>query len=111
MTHFWRYVIFLLVMAGVTYLIRLLPLLFIRKKITNRFIRSFLYYVPYAVLTAMTFPALVTDATGSLISGAVAAVVCVLLAYFRKSLFTVALGGAASVLICEAVIRYVIPSI
>ena len=105
----YRYIVFLFVMAGVTYMTRLLPLLFIRKKITNKFIRSFLYYVPYAVLTAMTFPALVTEATGSIVSGAVAAVVCVVLAYFRKPLFTVALGGAVSVLLCEVVIRYVVP--
>ena len=96
-------------MAGVTYLVRLLPLLFIRRKITNRFIRSFLYYVPFAVLSAMTFPSLITEATGNLIFGAVAAVVCITLAYFRSSLFAVALGGAISVLVCEVAVNYLIP--
>ena len=50
--------LYLLVMAGVTYLIRMLPLVLCRKKIENRFIRSFLYYIPYAVLSAMTIPAI-----------------------------------------------------
>ena len=45
------------VMAGVTYLVRMLPMVIFRKKIKSRFIRSFLYYIPYAVLAAMTFPA------------------------------------------------------
>ena len=98
-----KFLLYLLVMAGVTYLIRLIPLLFMRKKITNRFVRSFLYYVPYAVLTAMTFPTLVTEATGNIISGIAATVVCITLAYLKKGLFTVALGGAASVLACELI--------
>ena len=57
--------IYIAVMALVTYLIRMLPLVIFRKKIENRFIRSFLYYIPYAVLAAMTFPA-VFSSTGSL---------------------------------------------
>ena len=109
MTPALRFAVYLLVMAGVTYLVRLLPLLFIRREITNRFVRSFLYYVPYAVLTAMTFPSLITEATGSLVYGAVAAAVCIILAYFRRSLITVALGGALSVLLCELVAEYIIP--
>jgi len=97
-------------MAGVTYLIRLLPMLFIRKRITNRFVRSFLYYIPYAVLTVMTFPAIIF-ATENIASGTVALIVCIALAYFGKGLVTVAVGGAASVLLVELIIRYIIPLI
>ena len=63
-------VLYILVMAGVTYLVRMLPLVIFKKKITNRFIRSFLYYIPYAVLAAMTFPAILS-ATASPISATV----------------------------------------
>ena len=102
-----KFLLYLLVMAGTTYLIRLLPLLFMRKRITNRFVRSFLYYVPYAVLTAMTLPTLITEATGNLVSGIAATAVCITLAFCRRGLFTVALGGAASVLVCELVMMLV----
>lgn len=78
-------------MAFVTYLIRMLPLVIFRKKITNRRLRSFLYYIPYAVLAAMTFPAIFTS-TGSAVSGA-----AIILAYFRKGLLIVAAGAAAAV--------------
>ena len=98
--------VYVLVMAGVTYLIRVLPLLFVRHKIKNRFIRSFLYYVPYAVLAAMTFPTILF-APDHLISGILAAVVCTLLAFFKRGLVTVALGGASTVLICELLITFI----
>ena len=62
--------IYILVMAAVTYLIRMLPLALSRKEITSPFIRSFLYYVPYACLAAMTFPAILTATAGGIISGA-----------------------------------------
>ena len=64
-----EFLLYLLAMAGTTYLIRLLPMLFIRRKIENRFIKSFLYYIPYAVLAAMTFPAALY-ATGHILSAA-----------------------------------------
>ncbi len=102
-----EFFLYLLVMAGVTYLIRLLPMLFVRHKIKNRFIRSFLYYVPYTVLAAMTFPT-IFFAPDHLVSGILAAVVCIVLAYFRRGLVTVAAGGALTVLICELVITYII---
>ena len=87
----------ILVMALTTYLIRMLPMAIFRKKITNVRIRSFLYYVPYAVLAAMTFPAIFssTGTRPSAIAGCVAAIV---LAYCKRSLLTVALGAAAAVL-------------
>lgn len=88
------------VMALATYLIRMLPMAIFRKKITNVWIRSFLYYVPYVVLAAMTFPAIFssTHSTASAVAGCAAAM---LLAYFRKSLLTVALGAAAVVFVVQ----------
>ena len=80
---------YIFVMAGVTYLIRMLPLTLIQKKITNIYIRSFLYYIPYACLTAMTFPAILY-ATKSPVSGAAGLLTAVILALRKKSLITVA---------------------
>ena len=91
---------YLLVMAGVTYLIRAVPFTAINKKIENRFINSFLYYIPYAVLSAMTFPAILY-ATGSPASAGAGLVVAVFLAFFRKSLLIVAVGACAAVLAVE----------
>ena len=91
---------YIAVMALVTYLIRMLPLTLIRKKIENRFIRSFLYYVPYATLAAMTFPAILT-ATGSVISATLGFIAALILALRGKSLLTVAVFASAVVLVCE----------
>lgn len=91
---------YILTMALTTYLIRVLPLTIFRKPITSRFLRSFLYYVPYACLTAMTFPAILSS-TASLISGAAALAVAVLLAYRGKSLIVVAVSSSAAVLAVE----------
>ena len=96
---------YIAVMAAVTYLIRLLPLTLIRKKIENRFIRSFLYYVPYATLSAMTFPAILT-ATGSILSAALGFATALFLAFRGKSLLTVAVFASATVLVCELVMQY-----
>lgn len=96
--------IYILVMAAVTYLIRTLPLTLIRGEIKNTFLRSFLHYVPYVTLSAMTFPAIVT-ATQSPISGAVGLVSAVVLAFFGRSLFTVATAACAAVFLCELFIR------
>ena len=92
--------LYILVMAAVTYLIRMLPLTLIRRKITNRTLRSFLYYVPYATLSAMTFPAILT-ATGSAISAALGFAAALILAFRGKSLLTVAIIASATVLVCE----------
>ena len=81
--------IYILVMGIVTYLIRVLPLTLIRKEIKNRFIRSFLYYVPYVTLAVMTFPAIL-DATGSTASALAAFIAAILIAWFGGSLFQVA---------------------
>ena len=87
-------------MALTTYLIRVLPLTLLRKPIRSRFFRSFLYYVPYACLSAMTFPAILTS-TQMLLSGAAALIVGVLLALKNKPLIVVALGASGAVLLTE----------
>ena len=92
--------IYILGMALVTYLIRVLPLTLIRKKIENKTIRSFLYYVPYVTLAVMTFPAIL-DATQYPIAAAVALVVAIALAYFGKSLFFVAISSSLTVFVLE----------
>lgn len=93
-------VLYLIVMAGVTYLIRMLPLTLLQKKIENRFLQSFLYYVPYACLAAMTIPAIFT-ATESPISAAAALVVAVLVALWGKGLVTVAACACVTVFAVE----------
>ena len=90
----------LFIMICTVYLIRLTPFLFIRKPIENRFIRSFLYYVPYVTLSVMTFPAMIY-ATGSIWSGVVALIVAVIVAFIRGDLFTVAISGCGAVFIAE----------
>lgn len=90
-------------MALTTYLIRMLPLTIFRKPIKSRFIRSFLYYVPYACLTAMTFPSILTSA-GTLAAGIAALVVAVALSYLGKSLVIVALSSSAAVFLVNLVV-------
>lgn len=92
--------LYILVMAGVTYLIRVLPLTLIRREIKNTYIRSFLYYVPYVTLSVMTFPAILS-ATANIWSAAVALGIAILLAYKGKSLFVVSLASCAAVFIVE----------
>ena len=92
--------LYLLLMAGSTYLIRVLPFIAIRHQIHNRFIRSFLYYIPYAVLTAMTIPAIFTS-TGSVISAAAGLIIAVILSLLGRDLTTVALISCAAVFITE----------
>ena len=87
----------------VSYLIRVLPLTLIRRQITNRTIRSFLYYVPYITLAVMTFPAILT-ATQSPVSGALALVAGLALAWFGGSLFQVSVACCAIVFLAELVI-------
>ena len=90
----------ILVMAGVTYLIRVLPLTLIRKEIKNTYIRSFLYYVPYVTLSVMTFPAILT-ATASVWSAVIALMIAIFLAYRGKSLFVVSLAACTAVFLTE----------
>ena len=90
----------LLAMSVATYLIRILPILLIRKEIKNTYIRSFLYYVPYVTLSVMTFPAILT-ATQSIISGALALAVAVALSWKDGNLFRVAMASCLVVFVSE----------
>lgn len=96
--------LYILVMAVTTYLVRALPLTLFKKPIRNRFLRSFLHYVPAACLAAMTFPAILS-ATEHLISGAVGLAVAVLLALKKRSLIVVAVASCAAVFLTEQLIR------
>ena len=98
MTH--NVYLYIAVIALVTYLIRALPLTLIRKEVKNRFLRSFLYYVPYVTLAVMTFPAMV-HATNSIWSGVAALAVGVLVAWCSGNLFFVAFSACAVVFLVE----------
>lgn len=88
------YLKYVAVMAGVTYLLRAVPFVLVKKKITNVYVRSFLEYIPYGVLAAMTFPAVFTSA-GGLVPSLAGMTVGLILAYHRKGLLTVAIGAVA----------------
>lgn len=92
--------IYIAIMALVTYLIRVLPLTLIRKQIKNKFLRSFLYYVPYVTLAVMTFPAII-NATQSVYSGIVALIIGIVVAWFGFDLFKTAVSCCLIVLILE----------
>ena len=97
--------LYILVMAATTYLIRALPLLFMKKPIKSRFLRSFLHYVPVACLTAMTFPAILYT-TEHLLSGSVGLAIGVLLALKKKSLIVVAAATCLGVFLTEQILRF-----
>ena len=88
-------IIYIAVMAGVTYLIRMIPFTLFRKKIKSPFFRSFLYYIPYAVLSAMTIPAIFYS-TGNITTSIIGTIVSVVLAYLKLPLIIVALAASAS---------------
>ncbi len=90
--------IYILVMAGVTYLIRMLPFALFRKKIKSKFLKSVLYYIPYAVLSAMTFPSIFFS-TGNTVTAAVGTVVAVVLAYFKLPLIVVSVAACVAAFI------------
>jgi len=96
---------YLVIMAGSTYLIRAIPFAVINKKIENQFIKSFLHYIPFAVLSAMTFPAILY-ATDYVISAAVGFVVAILFAAKGKSLTTVAVAACVAVFMVESVLGF-----
>lgn len=99
-----RVYLYILLMAGVTYLIRALPLTFIRKEIKSPFIKSFLYYVPYATLAAMTFPGILS-ATDHLYSAIAGFAVALILAFEKKSLLTVAGFACITAFVVELFLR------
>ena len=92
--------IYILVMTAVTYTIRMLPLVLIRREIKNQFIRSFLYYVPYVTLAVMTFPAILSE-TGSIWSAWAALITGIVLAWRGRSLLQVAISACAVVFVLE----------
>lgn len=96
--------IYILIMFLVSYLLRVLPLTLIRREIRNRTIRSFLYYVPYVTLAVMTFPAIM-DATANPLSGLLALVLGMVLAWFGAGLFPTAMAAVAVVLLSALVLR------
>lgn len=97
---------YLLLMAGVTYLIRVLPYVFMRKEVNNVFFKSFLSYVPYTVLAAMTFPAILS-ATGNIYSALAGLLVGIVVAFFEKGLLVVALSSCVAVLLIEVLQKFV----
>ena len=99
---FW---IYLLIISGSTYLIRTIPFASINKKIENRFIRSFLYYIPYTVLSAMTFPAALY-ATGNIFAAAAGLIVAILFAVKGKGLTLVAAVSCATVFVVEQLMTF-----
>ena len=109
MEHSYNYLYVLAavaVMAIVTYIPRMLPLTLMRRKIQNRFIRSFLYYVPYAVLAAMTLPGILYS-TANVVSAVTGMAVAIFLAYKKKGLLIVALGAVFVVFVTEQLWAYV----
>lgn len=103
MKDFW---IYLLILAGSTYLIRTIPFAALRKKITNRYVKSFLYYIPYSVLAAMTLPAAIY-ATGNVISGAAGLIVGGIFAYRGKGLTLVAVISCLTALAVEIILTLI----
>lgn len=101
-----KFFIYLIVMAGVTYLVRAIPMALIKEKIKNRFILSFLHYIPYTVLSAMTVPA-IFSATDSPITAAVGFIVALVAAFFEKSLVLVAALSCLGVLFTEIVMKII----
>lgn len=101
-SSFWAY---LLIISGSTYLIRVIPFALVQKKISNRFIRSFLHYIPYTVLSAMTFPAALY-ATGNIIAASAGLLVAVLFAIRGKSLTIVAAVSCLTVFVCMQLINF-----
>ena len=96
----WNILIYIAIMIVVTYITKALPITLIRRQIKNRFLKSFLYYVPYVTLAVMTVPAII-NATQSPIAGAIALVVGIVLAWFTGNLFIVASACAVAVFVAE----------
>ena len=98
MTDLIRIIIAVILMAAVTYIPRAFPIIFLRKKLGSKFLRSFLYYVPYAVLGAMIFPKVVYS-TGNIYSAMAGMGVAFILAYLEQGLMKVAIGAILTVYI------------
>ena len=101
-----KFLIYLVVMAGVTYLVRMVPLVLVNKPIKNKYVLSFLYYVPYTVLSVMTIPACFY-ATDSYVSAIVGFVVAVIAGLLKRSLVQVAVFSSLAVLVVELLMNYI----
>ncbi len=99
----WKMALMILTMAGVTYVIRMIPMVFFRKKIKSTFVQSLFFYMPYAVLSAMTFP-YVLYSTGKLWTGLVGTIVALIAATCKRSLLTVAILSALAVLVAGFIV-------
>ena len=99
-----NFYIYVLVMAVVTYLIRLIPLVLVDREIRNTFTKSFLYYVPYAALASMTFPAILFSTT-ELAAALAGLALAVFMAFRQKGLILVALGACVTVFVVEQGMR------
>ena len=95
-----KMIVAVLLMAVVTYIPRVLPMIFVKERLRSRFLRSFLYYVPYAALGAMTFPAILYS-TGDMPSALIGMTVALILAFFEKGLLEVAAGAIATVYLIQ----------
>lgn len=102
MNKVWLYI---LIMALVTYLIRMLPFTLFNKKIKSTFVKSFLFYIPYAVLGAMTFPGILYS-TGNMVTALFGMVAALILAYFKRSLLTVAVTACVTAYITQLIINF-----
>ena len=98
--------LYLFVMVGVTYLVRVIPYIAMRREVKNRFFKSFLYYIPYTVLAVMTMPAILY-ATDSMFSAAAGLLVGIIVAYFGNGLLVVAMSCCGAVFIVEMLMKYV----
>lgn len=96
--------LYIAVMAGVTYLIRLIPLTLMRKEIKNVYVRSFLYYVPFVTLSVMTFPAIL-QSTSSIWSAWGGFIIAIILAYFGSNLIKVSMAACLAVLVIEIITK------
>lgn len=101
-----KFFVYLAVMAGVTYLVRMIPMVLIKEKIKNKFVLSFLHYIPYTVLAVMTVPACFY-ATESPVSAVIGFIVAIITALFERSLLQVAVLSCAGVLITELVMQVI----
>ena len=101
-----KFLVYLLVMAGVTYLVRMIPMVLIKEKIKNKYVLSFLHYIPYTVLSVMTVPACFY-ATDSPITAAVGFIIAIIASLFEKSLIQVAGLSCAGVLLTEIIIMLI----
>lgn len=101
-----RFFIYLFVMAGVTYLVRMIPMVLIKEKIKNKYVLSFLHYIPYSVLSVMTIPACFY-ATDSPVTATVGFCVAIVAAMFERSLIQVAMLSCAGVFITEIILKFI----